>query len=202
METRDLISIIAIILAPLFAVQVQKWIELFREKKSKQRWIFHILMSTRMARLSDRHVEALNMIDIEFSQKSKKNKLVLDAWKSYLDQLRSLQENPTESQLQSWSDRKDELFIDLLFEMSHAIGYDFDKVHLKRSIYSPRAHGDQELEIKLIRENLVAILAGEKPIPMKVIISKDALEKQNILQTSLRNFLDGKSTVKVKIDNE
>ena len=208
MDSRDWMIVAAMLVAPLLAVQVQKWIERFRDKRAKRLRIFQTLMSTRMARLSPYHVEALNMIDTEFYStamsrflgRRKKEKAVLDAWSSYHDHLNSLGDKPTDVQLQSWSVQKDELFIGLLYEMSRCVGYDFDKVHLKRSIYSPRAHGEEELDLKIIRENLVAILSGNKAIPMTVIVPDDTLRAQATLQTSLQEFYDGKRVVKVTVE--
>lgn len=41
MEPRDWVLVVAMIIAPLFAVQVQKWIERFRERKGKKLRIFN-----------------------------------------------------------------------------------------------------------------------------------------------------------------
>jgi len=209
MEFKDTLTVAAILLAPLVAVQVQKWIEVFREKQSRKLRIFHTLMSTRRARVSAYHVEALNMIDTEFyyagifkfTRKRRRQKAVVTAWKTYLDHLNSLGESPNEAQLEAWIMRGDELFTDLLFDMSHAVGYDFDKVHLKRSIYSPKAHGDEESDQRIIRENLVAILSGNKPIPISLIVSPDNLAKQAEFQALFQEFLNGTRTVKVKIES-
>jgi hypothetical protein len=187
MEPRDWVLVVAMIIAPLFAVQVQKWIERFRERKGKKLRIFNTLMSTRMARVSPNHVDALNMIDIEFyhsglfrfTREWKKDKAVIDAWRSYLDHLNSLGENPTEVQTQTLVTRKDELFIDPLYEISQAVGYEFDKVNLKHSIYSPKAHGTDEMEQRIVREGLVSILSGKKPFPIKIFSAEDSIGKLN-----------------------
>lgn len=54
--------------------------------------------------------------------------------------------------VQTWVDRSEELLIDLLYKMAKEVGYSFDKVSLKRGIYSPRAHGELEEQFKSIRE--------------------------------------------------
>ena len=60
------ITILAIILGPILAVQVQKYIENKKETRNKKMQIFKALMATRATPLYPAHVEALNMIDIEF----------------------------------------------------------------------------------------------------------------------------------------
>ena len=67
MKLAEVLMIIAVLLAPVVAVQVQKWLELFREDRARKLWIFKTLMATRAATVSPEHVQALNMIDLELS---------------------------------------------------------------------------------------------------------------------------------------
>jgi len=66
MTISDWLVIVAIFLAPLFAVRVQKYIENNQEKRNRKLTLFRTLMKTRAFPLNPQHVEALNMIDIEF----------------------------------------------------------------------------------------------------------------------------------------
>ena len=66
MTISDWLVILAIIIAPILAVQVQKIIESRRSKRERKLQVFKALMATRATPLSPIHVEALNMIDIEF----------------------------------------------------------------------------------------------------------------------------------------
>lgn len=150
MTISDWLMIGAVLLAPLVAVQVQKYIEVSREKRQRKMNTFHTLMATRAARLSPAHVQALNMIDIEFYGKKflgmryqgKTEKRVSETWKSYLDHLNRPFDNEG---FREWVSKGDELFTELLYEMPLALKYDFDKVHLRRGIYAPKAHNDQEI---------------------------------------------------------
>ena len=63
MTLTDILTILAVFLAPVVAVQVQKWLEVFREQRARKLWIFKTLMATRAATVSQEHVQALNMID-------------------------------------------------------------------------------------------------------------------------------------------
>ena len=95
MTKSEWLMILAILLAPLIAVQVQKYTEILLEKHRRKLRIFYTLMGTRAIRLSPEHVQALNMIDIEFygrkifgfTYQSKAEKEVQNAWKEYLDHL-------------------------------------------------------------------------------------------------------------------
>ena len=118
-------------------------------------------MATRAAGLHPEHVQALNMIDIEFHGPGAKSKAVLDAWKAYLDLLNTPQTEPA-----IWGSRREDLFVDLLHEMGHYLGYDFDKTHIRRTSYFPRGYGDIEAEQAAIRKGLAAIIAGQGSFPI------------------------------------
>ncbi len=196
MTTSDWIVILAIVAAPVVAVHVQKTLEVIRERKSRRLKLFHTLMATRAARVSAQHVQALNMIDFEFYN----NERIRELWKIYLDHFGTQYE---ESEISLWISRGDDFFIDLLHEMATSLGYSFDRVHLKKGIYTPIAHGDLEMEQLAIRKNLTKILSGEKALPMEVTslpYDEDALSSQKELQSKLISFLDGNSTVRVKTE--
>ena len=131
MTISDILMIFAVLISPLLAVQVQKIIELWRETKQRKILIFKTLMATRGTTLSPRHVEALNMIDLEFSIKNKNEKRVVEAWKMYLDHLYDLNVDPKDPdyrvKMDVWTKRSIELLTDLLYEMAQNLGYEFDK---------------------------------------------------------------------------
>ena len=66
MKLSDVLMIAAVLLAPVVAVQVQKWLEQYRAERERQLRIFKTLMATRATGLSHDHVQALNLIDLEF----------------------------------------------------------------------------------------------------------------------------------------
>ena len=61
-------TVIVTLISPVVAVQVQKFIKRYTDRKTLKIDIFKQLMATRSqnARLSNEHVRALNMIDIAF----------------------------------------------------------------------------------------------------------------------------------------
>lgn len=150
---------IAVLIGPIIAIQIQKWLELSRSSKERKLRIFKILMSTRASRVSIEHVQSLNMIDIEFVGKNSIK--VIEAWRNYHDHLSNGDTKST-----NWVDRNDDLFIDLLLEMGKSIGYKFDKVMLRRTAYSPIAHGDIDSELQIIRKGLATILSGNAAFPV------------------------------------
>ncbi len=119
-------------------------------------------MATRTTRVSERHVEALNHIDLEFSPKKKADTQVLTAWKMYLD---ALSDTPREeAQRAAQFVKRDECFFDLMLEIGNRLGFSFDKRAIKRDAYSPIAHGELEDDQRLIRKGIVELLTGKRAL--------------------------------------
>lgn len=199
MKLTDFLMIIAVLLAPLVAVQVQKCLEVFREVRSRKLWIFKTLMATRAATVSQEHVQALNMIDLEFREKRFKN--VTIAWKTYLDHLSSYPKED-ENRQSLWKERRVDLLTALLLQMGRSLDYEFDEVHIKKGIYSPEAHGRIEDENMLIRGGLIRVLYGDAALKMDVKsfpISDQELAEQKSLREALQKLLDGGRALPVTV---
>jgi hypothetical protein len=202
MTLTDVLTILAILIAPLVALQVQKLLEVFREKRGRKLWIFKTLMATRAATVSSEHVQALNMIDLEFRERRYRN--VTIAWKTYLDHLGSYPKDDEKLQ-PLWGERRISLLTNLLLEMGHSLGYEFDEVHVKKGIYAPEAHGRLEEENMLIRRGLLRLLYGDVALKMDVTsfpVSEQSLAEQKALNDALKELLDGKRTLPVIISDK
>lgn len=186
MELLDIVTISAIVIGPIAAVQIDKYLERNRDLKNRKESIFKTLMATRGTVLSYSHVEALNRIDLEFSS-NKKYKRVIDAWKEYFD---NLSQPATDEQLPVWSSRNTELLANLLFEMGKALHYNFDKVLIKRNVYSPVGHSNVEREQQAIRQGLLELLNGNRIIPMTVIQDEETIQKQKDLQVAMKKYYE------------
>src|SRR5690242_5264512 len=79
----DWITVFALIAGPVSALYIQRWLDSRREKREKKLKVFKTLMTYRAQRLNPEFVQALNMIEMEFSDKAEKP--VRDAWKVLLD---------------------------------------------------------------------------------------------------------------------
>ena len=178
MTISDWLIIVAILSAPTLAIQIQKGIERKREEKERKMYVFRTLMTTRANPMNPQHVEALNMIDIEFYE----NKKVVDAWKllldSYLDFPKDSKEPNYKSKLDSCVKKSNDLLTDLLFNIANSLNYSFDKVQLKRDAYFPRGHSDMLIDQEIIRRSLVSVLLGQVPIPIKIISPTPSTEEK------------------------
>jgi len=197
-----IITIIAIIAGPILAVQAQKIVELIRQKHEEKRKLFMTLMVTRGRPLVQEHVQALNMIDVIFSNKGvidylffwrrKKNRKVIEAWSEFRDHLYHFPRRPErsdsdgskedntafEAQFNAWSARKDELLVEILAKMADSLNYHFDKVILKRGSYTPQAYGEVELSQEVIHRGLRDVFLGLKSIPISIVTSPKEGEEE------------------------
>ena len=160
-----ILTILAIIIGPIVALWIQRYIEKRREQRNRKLVLFKEMMATRASRTSRRHVDALNTIRVEFSEGGGAgNKRVLKTWKLYLDHLGNTSDTWSPDQTQRWEDQGLKLLIDLLFEMSRSLQYNFDKVALENEIYAPRGHRQDDEDELALRKQVLDITAGRSPI--------------------------------------
>ncbi len=160
-------SVLAVLISPIFALEVQKRLDDRRARLDRKMAIFRRLMTTRATQMSPAHVEALNSIEVEFYSTSGPDKKVLDAWRLYNNHLYT---HAGEGEaLNRWIDKKKGLLIDLLYAMAQRLNYDIDKVTVERNVYYPQGHVEIELEQHALRKAALRVLSGESPIQATVV---------------------------------
>lgn len=166
-EWLTLISVLAILFSPIFALEVQKRLDDHRRIRERKVDIFRRLMTTRSMQLAPAHVEALNSIEVEFYSKEGPYKEVLDAWRMYVNQLN--QPAGVGDALQRWVDKKNDLMVELLYKMAKSLGYDIDKVAIQKNVYYPKGFVDTEAEQHALRKAALAVFSGEKPLTVATV---------------------------------
>ena len=141
MKLSEWIMIFAVLLGPVIAIQLTRYLDNKKEIRQRKLDLFRTLMATRAYNISWDHVSALNRIDLEFDSQIPKEKEVVNCWKSYFDVL-----NDKNMPLEQWAVKRVDLFVELLHKMANVLDYDFDKTHIKNSAYSPVAHGNTDSE--------------------------------------------------------
>lgn len=125
---------LAILLAPLIALEVSRRLEVRREKRRRQLDLFGTLMTTRNARLSPAHVNALNAIDVVFA--GRRSEHVRKAWAEYLKILSDKTLDPTG---EVWNKEVLDRFVSLLFCMSAYLGCGLNENDIRDGSYLPTA---------------------------------------------------------------
>ncbi|MCI8208160.1 hypothetical protein AUC61_01310 [Pseudomonas sp. S25] len=198
-------TIVATFLGPIFAVQVQKFLERRNSLKDHKMRIFSTLMATRASRLSPSHVEALNMIDLVFNGGSKRQRIksetdVLDSWRDYLAHLTT---DLNEHNYDRWMEKQTEMLVLLLSAMATDLDLRYDRVLLRNGAYIPRGHTDMESEQLQVRRLAIKVLGGEQPISMNVTgiaVDPQIVASQINLHKGLTEALTGAGSLRVKID--
>jgi len=171
MNLSNTLMILVVLFSPFLAVFAQRKIDLSREKRGHKLWIFRTLMATRGNKISLEHVQALNSIELFFDN-PKKDKNIDEKWNEYLDHLVGQNLKPEDkdfsAKLSAWVEKSDDLLAELLQIMGKSLGYDFDKVKIKRGIYVPRGHGEEMADQFIIRKGLVNILTSKASLPVEV----------------------------------
>lgn len=177
--------ITAVLTSPTIAIQIDKCFEKIRDKKKRKLKIFRTLMATRANTIDPRHVEALNMIDIDFSDSED----VKNAWNNYLDHLgkkprppiKGFKTNQEEQfhnhKLASWCEKSSPFLIKLLQVMGKSLSYDFNETHINNSHYYPEGSAKKEQDLLILRQQLVGLVEGRIALP--VIIYEEAIIKKN-----------------------
>lgn len=175
MRTADWVIAFATIAGPIFAVQAQKYLERWQHRRQQRIEIFYALMGTRATRLAVTHVQALNRIELEFRPRrfdwlfrgrAAKDKSVIEAWRIYV---RHLNTDSDVNNAMAWARDSLNYFYDVLFKISLALGYDYQKSELMQGVYHPKGHGEvEELQQELLA-NAVKVVKGEAALTMRVV---------------------------------
>lgn len=156
------LTIGAIFRAPIIALRVQREADEAREKKGRKLWIFKTLMGNRATRLNANFVQALNLIDIEFTDPTEK--AVRDSWKELLDHYTAwgAKKDPQRKNDERVDiEKSTDLLAEMLMKMGQGLGYEFDKVYIKKGFYYPEGLGNIEAEQHALRRSVLALLSGK-----------------------------------------
>lgn len=160
----EIVTIAAILLGPIFAVEAQRVLDMRRERKSRREALFRTFMASRVTRAADpRHTEGLNLIGVEFYGE----KAVVPVWREYMAHLSN---GPiTDPWIQKWND----LFVELLYAMAQSLGFkNLDKTDLRQA-YAPRLTENLDKENAEIRNGLLGVFAGKVAIPIRIALPED-----------------------------
>lgn len=172
MTLSDFLMILAVLCSPLIAVQVTQHLNSQSKKKRRKIDIFRTLMANRATPNSPHAVSAFNQIDLEFNKNDPNDKGVISAWRLYYDHISSPEMHNCDDQQKwdSWAEQGRSLLIDLLYEMVEYLGYDFDKVQLKRGHYYPKLLNDADIQRQIINRGFAQIMSGNGRFPIHATV--------------------------------
>ncbi len=204
MTESECLTIVAIAAAPFIAVFAQRQIDLWRERHGRKLWIFKTLMATRGQALSPDHVQALNMIDLEFTQESEEP--IRAAWREYSNHLNSefpREGGDLEARRVFWQERVQDLLAGLLGKMGTSLRYKLDPVQIRKGAYVPEAHAVAELELQAIRGALIKWLSGGQNVSVSLVPADDeAAASGKKFTDRVIELLEGKGQIRVKVSQD
>ena len=153
MNLSEKLNIIVLIIIPIAAVLLGRWLQDRAEKRKDRMSVFKAVMTFRYGWTRE-SVEALNMIPVVFSRR-KKDQMVRNCWKKYFDFL--CIQNPDEMQIKQ---RNDALF-SLLDNMAKVLGYknvlSWEEI---QNPYIPKGMVDSINNNTLIQSGMANIVQG------------------------------------------
>jgi hypothetical protein len=161
LKMTDIAIVFATLVGPFLAVYVTEQQRKRADERNRRIHIFRTLMATRNATLAGTHIEALNLVELEFAGKSVE---VVDAWKMYKSHLGDLQ-YPKEQ----WDTRRRELMVELLYVMSKSLGYSFEKSQINTAAYYPGFYQQADFETVETRRLWLEVLEGKRSVPISAL---------------------------------
>ena len=159
MTTLESVAIIfATLMGPIFAVMITFWREGRKEQTQRRFYIFRTLMATRRIAISREHVDALNLIEVDFYGRAD----VILAYQAYIRHLSTASTPEADTQ---WGNTRQDLLAKLLHQLSVEMKIPIGEIDLRNGGYSPSAWAKQDR-----REQFVDDLArGHAALPIHVV---------------------------------
>jgi hypothetical protein len=146
-------------LGPILAVVLSLWRESVRSKYGRRLHVFRTLMATRKVGISNEHVNALNLVEVDFYRCSK----VEMAWNDYKEFLNDRSKLPVNEQ---WSDEKEKLLAKLLFEIAAVLHFNIPAIDIYKGGYAPEGWAYRDSRAMGALEYIHQLSEGSKVVPL------------------------------------
>lgn len=162
----DLLTFLALIAGPIIAVQLTEFLRRRETVRTQQVRIFRTLMATRTAPQVMPHVEALNVLDIDFRPSVTREAKVIERRRIY-----ALHLNDKSYQADAWERKREELLSELLFEISECLGYNYKLSEIKANGYWPERYRQADADQLETQRLWLEILRDKHKLPMKAEVT-------------------------------
>jgi len=157
-------TIVAVLVGPIFAVIVTRLMDNFRAARERKFKIFRSLMKTRKMPIHQEHVEALNLVEIEFI----KHVQVITTWKAYLENLGTeLPSTTDKAAFDSAMQKRDGLLTKLLSDIADVLKIKITQLDILHGNYVPQGWVNDDTDQRLVRTQLLNVLYGRAPISIR-----------------------------------
>lgn len=146
-------------LGPILAVALSLWREGARAKYNRRLHVFRTLMATRKVGISNDHVNALNLVEVDYYRCRK----VEAAWNDYKAFLNDRSKLPVNDQ---WVDEKEKLLAKLLFEIAAVLGFNIPAIDIFKGGYAPEGWAYRDARSIGALEYIHQLSEGTKVLPL------------------------------------
>ncbi len=147
-------------LGPVLAVAVSLFREAIATKYNRRLYVFRTLMATRKIGISAAHVNALNLVELEFYKCPK----VEAAWNSYKNHLN----DSSKPEDEAWHETKERLLAKLLSEIGTVLRFKIPAMDIFKGGYAPKSWAYREMRYTGALEYGYELSQGKKPLPIWV----------------------------------
>lgn len=158
------------IMAVIITLSYTYWRERSYEKYNRRLSVFRTLMSTRGVGVSPDHVNALNLVEVDFYGCKK----VQDEWKSYKSHLL----NNRVPEDDHWREERERLLSKLLFEMAEMLKFNISAIEIYKGGYYPSGWQYREFLYSNALKYITELKEGKNFVP-SVVIRANQQEKPN-----------------------
>lgn len=162
MNGTTLATIGAILLGPILAVLITRFIDNRRLDYMRRLEVFRTLMKFRARPLTQEYVGGLNSVEIEFAR----DKKVITAWKALLEDFSGPW--PTaQNEIDSATRKRQTLQAKLISTVADALGIRIEQLDISTGGYYPRGWDFSEMEQIKMRQLFLEILEGKRALQVE-----------------------------------
>jgi hypothetical protein len=157
--------VLATVVGPVAAVFITRWNDQRREARNRLLHVYRVLMATRRSSVSQDHVAAINLVEVEFHGV----KPVIEAWSAYLTHLNTTTTSGSEELARAWNDRRSELLAVLLVKIAAHLGITKGEIEILHGGYAPHAWLLRENKLDAVQDYAIRLSEGKAVVPLSMV---------------------------------
>ncbi|WP_281967158.1 DUF6680 family protein [Roseovarius nanhaiticus] len=160
----DWAVVLATFCGPVLAVLVTLWHQGRSARKDARRSIYATMMRNRRHPASPDFVGAFNLVPVHFHNE----KVVMEKYGKVLEIVNDASWSHQKS-VQKLHENFNTAAASLLSSMSVVVGLPVDQLTILNGAYAPQGWADDEQEQRKLRQALLGVLVGARPLPVSVV---------------------------------
>lgn len=156
--------VLATFFGPVVAILITRWGDRIREKRTRQLHIFRVLLATRRQNITNEHVTALNLIEVDFYGVDS----IQASWRAYHRHLNSAppgrQMTPPENEV--FVREGNDHLAKLIFSIAEHLRFSMSELDIRNGGYAPDGWRYRDERLGVIQEFAKEIALGRRSLPI------------------------------------